>query len=226
MAKFKKITTCLCLLVLLAILTGISSAQLMPPPEGAMEPDLALEPEPSEERMMHGDGMPPMGVPVEMVVGGGGFALQDNETHLLRLSVVRLSPLDPGRIRDLLVSNKSIEEIREAIKAEEGQALYRGSMKLDDIDYPMTNIGVRPLGDNVTIVDSDIAMPGSDPENQTSVVGHLSVTVSTSMGGRIGEGNLDMNSAEHKGSYQVLLDMERHAMGNTFHFKVRQAKQE
>jgi len=200
------------LLVLSAILTGISSAQLLPPPEGAMEPNLALDPGPSEGRMMDGDGMPPMGVPVEMVVGGGGFALQDNETHLLRLSVVRLSPLDPGRIRDLLVSNKSVEEIREAIKAEEGQALYRGSMKLDDVVYPMDNIGVRPSGDNVTTVDANIAMPGSDPENQTSVVGHLSVTVSTSKGGRIGEGKLDMNSAEHKGSYQVLLDMERHAV--------------
>ncbi|HSD58855.1 MAG TPA: hypothetical protein VLB04_11805 [Methanotrichaceae archaeon] len=199
-------------MVLSAVLTGISSAQLMPSPDGAMEPDLAIEPEPSEGRMMHGEEMPPMGVPVEMVVGGGGFAFQDNETHLLRLSVVRLSPLDPGRIRDLLVSNKSIEEIREAVKAEEGQALYRGSMKLDDVVYPMTNIDVRPSGDNATTVDADIAMPGSDPENQTSVVGHLSVTVSASKGGRIGEGKLDMNSAEHEGSYQVLLDMERHAM--------------
>jgi hypothetical protein len=222
MMKFRKITALLCLLVLSAILTGISSAQLMPPLEKAMELDLALEPEPSEGRMMHGEGVPPMGVPVEVVVGGGGFALQNNETHLLRLSVVRLSPLDPGRIRDLLVSNKSVEEIREAIKAEEGQALYRGSMKLDDIVYPMASIGVRPSGDNVTIVDADIAMPGSAPKNQTSIVGHLSVTVSASKGGRIGEGQLDMNSAEHKGSYQVLLDMERHAMGNTFHFKVKQ----
>ncbi|MDM7912146.1 MAG: hypothetical protein QUS09_03530, partial [Methanotrichaceae archaeon] len=138
--------------------------------------------------------------------------LQDNETHLLRLSVVRLSPLDPERIRDLLVSNKSIEDIREAVKAEEGQPLYRGSMKLDDVVYSMTNIDVRPSGNNTTTVDADIAMPGSDPENQTSVVGHLSVTVSTSKGGRIGEGKLDMNSMEHEGSYQVLLDMERHAV--------------
>jgi hypothetical protein len=225
MIRFRKITALLCLLALSSILTGISSAQLMPPPKGAMEPDLALESEPTEGRMMHGEGMSPMGVPVEMVVGGGGFALQDNETHLLRLSVVRLSPLDPGRIRDLLISNKSIEEIREAIKAEEGQVLYRGSMKLDGIVYPMVNIGVHPSGDNVTTVDADIAMPGSDPEGQTNIVGHLSVTVSTSKGGRIGEGQLDMNSTEHNGGYQVLLDMERHAMGNTFHFKVRQAKQ-
>jgi hypothetical protein len=212
MMKFRKITAFLCLLVLSAILTGISSAQLMPLPDGAMEPDLALEPKPSEGRIMHGEGVPPMGVPVEMIVGGGGFALQNNETHLLRLSVVRLSPLDPGRIRDLLISNKSVEEIREAIKAEEGQALYRGSMKLDDIVYPMANIDVRQSGDNITTVYADIAMPGSDPENQTSVVGHLSVTVSASKGGRIGEGQLDMNSTEHKGSYQVLLDMERHAV--------------
>jgi len=211
MAKIEKVIICLGLATLLAVLMGISSAQPTPPPDELAEPDLALDRGCSVVRM-HGDGMPPMGVPVEMIIGGGGFALQDREAHLLRLSVVRLSPLEPGRIRDLLVSNKSVEEIREVIKAEEGQPLYRGSMRLDDISYPLTDIDVRPLKDNATIVDANIASPGSNPANQTSIVGHLNMTVSISKGGRIGEGRLDMNCTEHEGSYQVLLDMARHTM--------------
>ncbi len=211
MAKIEKVITCLGLAALLAVLMGISSAQPTPPDE-PVEPDLALGRVCSAGLIMHEDGMPPMGVPVEMVVGGGGFALQDNEAHLLRLSVVRLSPLEPGRIRDLLVSNKSVEEIREAIKAEEGQPLYQGSMRMDDVSYPLTDIDVRPLKDNATIVDANIASPGSNPANRTSIVGHLNMTVSISKGGRIGEGRLEMNCTEHEGSYQVLLDMARHTM--------------
>lgn len=218
MAKVGKITICLGLVALLVILMGMSSAQLMPQPEEPMKPDLASDPGRHEVWVLHGVGVPFMGVPVEMVVGGGGFALQGNETHLLRLNVERLSPLEPGQIRRLLVSNKSIEEIRDAIKAEEGedgQALYRGSMRLDDIAYPLTNIDIRPLNDTATIVDADIALPGSNPANQTKMVGHLNMTVSVSKGGRIGEGELEMNSTEHKGSYHILLDMANHAM----HFK-------
>jgi len=213
-AKISKIAVFLGLAVLLAILIGISSAQHMPPPEGSVEPELAMDPGWSEGRV-HRVGMPFMGVPVEMIVGGSGFALQGNDTHLLRLNVERLSPLEPGQIRRLLVSNKSIEEIRAAIKAEEGevgQVLYRGSMRLDDLGYSLNNIDVRPLNDTATIVNADVALSGSTPANQTSAVGHLNMTVSISKGGRIGEGQLEMNSTEHKGSYHMLLDMANHAM--------------
>jgi hypothetical protein len=223
MAKVDRITISLGLVALFLILMGTGSGKplLQPePPEGAIDPGLAPGPDyglgPSPEgRMMHREGMPPFGVPVEMIVGAGGFALQDNdnESHLLRLSIVRLSPLEPGRIRDLLVSNKSIEEIRKAIKAEEGEALYRGSMRLDDIVYPLNDIEIQPSGNNVTLIDADVAMPGSDPEKQADAVGHLAitVTVSSSKGGRIGEGQLDMSSKDHIGSYKVLLKAAGHS---------------
>lgn len=211
----ERATICLGLTALLTILMGISSAQLVPPPEEPMEPDLASDHGCFIKVMQHGEGMPPVGVPVEMIVGGGGFALKGNETHLLRLSIVRLSPLEPGRVIDLLVSNKSVEEIREAIKAEEGQSIYKGSMRMDDIDYPLTDIEVRPMDGNATIVNANIAPPGSDSANQTSTVGHLNMTVSVSKGGKIGEGQIEIDCAEHKGRYQVLLDVGGHEM----HFK-------
>lgn len=223
MAKTERATMCLGLTALLMILMGISSAQPVPQPEGPIEHDLVSDRGCSLKLMQHGDGMqygegmPPMGVPVEMIVGGGGFALKGNETHLLRLSIVRLSPLEPGRVIDLLISNKSVEEIRKAIKAEEGQSIYKGSMRMDDIDYMLTDIEVRPLEDNAnaTIVDANIAPHGSDSANQTSTVGHLNMTVSVSKGGRIGEGQIEIDCAEHEGRYQVLLDIGGHEM----HFK-------
>lgn len=194
---------------LLTILTAVSSAQPLSQQDDDIDEELSMGRE-RPDGWMHGAGMPFMGVPVEMIVGGSGFALQGNATHLLRINVERLSALDPGQIRNLLVSNKSIEEIREAIKAEEGQPLYRGSMRLDDTVYPMVNIDVRALNDTATIVDADISMPGWNPENQTDIIGHLIMTVSISKGGRIGVGQLELNSAEHRGGYHMLLDMLDH----------------
>jgi hypothetical protein len=228
MAKVDRITISLGLVALFLVLIGISFGKpLLPPepPEGAIEPELsfasacAYDPDsrlgPSPEgRMMHREGMPPFGVPVEMILGGGGLALRDNdnESHLFRLSIVRLSPLEPGRVRDLLVSNKSIEEIRKAIKAEEGEALYRGSMRLDDIIYPLIDIEIRPSENNVTLVDADVTAPGSDPEKQTDVVGHFAITVSATDGVRIGDGQLDMSSKEDSGSYKILLKVAGNSM--------------
>lgn len=41
----------------------------------------------------------PMGVPVDVVYSGHGFALQGNESHILRLKVEDILPLEPGQIR-------------------------------------------------------------------------------------------------------------------------------
>ena len=63
----------------------------------------------------------PMGVPVDVVYSGHGFALKGNESHILRLKVEDILPLEPGQIRGLLASNKSLEEIRDDIQAKEGE---------------------------------------------------------------------------------------------------------
>ena len=145
----------------------------------------------------------PEGVPVEMVVGARGFALMGNETHPLRLNVVRLIPLGPGRIRDLMASNRSLEEIGETIRAEEGQAVYRGSMKLENVIYSLTNIDVSFVGEDSSTMKADVIDPGS----RTAVVGHMVINVSSSKGGRIGEGQLSISRAEYKGSYQLVLEI-------------------
>jgi hypothetical protein len=209
--RVSKTTTFLGLIALLAILTGISSAQHTPRQEEAIDRELVPDSGWPGERM-HRVEEQLMGVPVEMVVCGDGFALQGNMTHLLRLHIERLSPLEPGQIRGFLVSNKSIEEIREAINSGEGQTLYQGRMRLDDTGYPLINIDLRRVNDTVMIVNANVALARSNPENPTDIIGHLNLTVSISKEGMIGQGQMEMNGTEHKGSYHILLDMaKRHA---------------
>lgn len=203
------------LLILLSILIGTGSSQL-PPPDRAMIPGDAPGPASAEFLEMPRCPVAPMGVPVELILGGRGFALRDNETHLFRLNVERFMPIEPGKIRDLLASNKSVEEIRETIKAWDGAAQYRGIMWLDRVPYYLTNISVSPSGDNATITEANLVIPDYGAENQSSIAssiaGHLAITVYPSVEGGIGEGKLIMNSPEHSGSYRVLLDMAVRAM--------------
>jgi hypothetical protein len=205
MERIEKVVLCVSLLALWANLMIVCSAQPQPPGCGTVHRGM-MGFELDEGLMMQRGAAPPGGIPAEMIVGARGFALMGNESHLLRLNVVRLIPLEPGRIRDIMASNRSLEEIREAIRAEEGQAVYRGSMKLGNIIYPLTNIDVRLTGEDSLTAEADVI----DPKSQTAIVGHMVITVSPSKGGRIGEGQLSISSAEHKGSYQLLLEMNGH----------------
>jgi len=79
-----------------------------------------MNPDQPEGMMFHQMEGLPMGVPIEVLQSGRGFALKDNESHVLRLNVWRLSrPMDPTQIRTLLASNKSLDEIRKEIQARE-----------------------------------------------------------------------------------------------------------
>jgi len=62
-----------------------------------------MNPDQPEGMMFHQMEGLPMGVPIEVLQSGRGFALKDNESHVLRLNVWRLSrPMDPTQIRTLL----------------------------------------------------------------------------------------------------------------------------
>ena len=149
----------------------------------------------------------PMGVPVDVVYSGHGFALRANESHVLRLKVEDILPLEPGQIRGLLASNKSLEEIRDDIQAREGEETYRGSVILDhSICLPMPESTAAP-----DLADLDLLSAG----NGNATLGNISVMVSPSDGGMIGRGELNLDLGPHAGNYSVLLDMgpPRHESG-------------
>jgi hypothetical protein len=203
---------CLCVVAISAITTIFGSSKPLEP-GSSMDSDKPINPTFSDGFIVHRVPSVSMGVPVEPIVGGRGFAFQGNETHQIRISIERLVPLEPRQMRSFLASDKSIEEIKEAIKCEEVRPLHRGIMKLDNLVYPLTNIDIRPAGyDAAVIADADVASPGIVSVNQTMIVGHIIVTASTLKKGSIGKGQLNMKSVEHTGIYDVVLDMDDHAM--------------
>lgn len=156
----------------------------------------------------------PMGVPLEVLYSGHGFALSGNESHILRLKVESIMPLEPDQIRSLLASNKSLEEIRDDILAKEGEKTNRGSVVLDREIYPLVNIAVSSLGNNSTELMADLADSGP-LSNDTAILGSVSLTIAPSDGGMIGNGELRIHQGMPSARYTLLIDMEpsRHGQG-------------
>jgi len=156
----------------------------------------------------------PMGVPLEVLYSGHGFALSGNESHVLRLKVESIMPLELDQIRSLLASNKSLEEIRDDILAKEGEKTNRGSVVLDREIYPLVNIAVSSLGNNSTELMADLADSGP-LSNDTAILGSVSLTIAPSDGGMIGKGELCIHQGMPSASYSLLIDMEpsRHGQG-------------
>ena len=153
-----------------------------------------MNPERGYGMMMNQNAGLPMGVPVDVVYSGHGFALRGNESHILRLKVENILPLEPGQIRGLLASNKSLEEIRNDIQAKEGEETYRGSVILDHSIYPLIEIAITGK-DNTTSMNAYLAdLDLLSAADGTATLGSISVTVSPSDGGMIGRGELYLGS--------------------------------
>jgi hypothetical protein len=157
----------------------------------------------------------PMGVPVDVLFSGHGFALVDNESHILRLKVESILPLEPDQIKELLASNKSLEEIRDDILAKEGEKTNRGSMILDRSIYPLINIIISPFGNNSTTLKADLADSGQLSNVTTAILGSISMTITPSDGGMIGKGELRIEQGLPAARYSLLIDMDpsRHGQG-------------
>jgi hypothetical protein len=152
----------------------------------------------------------PMGVPLEVLYSGHGLAWKGNESHRLRLKVEAIMPMSPGQIRDLLSSNKSLEEIRDDIMSrgkETEKRAFRGSMILDRSIYPLANIAVdsSESGSRITADLVDISRPPSD---NPSALGSISVNINTSEGKTNGEGELNIQEEGRQEIYSLILDMD------------------
>lgn len=208
MITLNKMLLCTGLAVLLLTMAKMASAQPLPA-------DMELgEREPVPFDLAEGAGIEgvrdsprPVAVPVEVLLSARGFATKGNETHILELVVESMRYVDPALVRRLLSSNKSLEEIKDMIRAEPGEVTQRGAIRLDKRLYLLFNIRFLPSGENTTL-DADVATPGCGeaPGNETAVVGHMTVTINLSQGDRIGQGKLIVAGGQQPGSYEVLLE--------------------
>lgn len=150
----------------------------------------------------------PMGLPVDLLFSGHGFAIRGNESHPLRLKVEVLLPMPPEQIRDLVASNKSLEEIRDDIREDVGDKVHRGNLVFDHNHYAAINILVHPGPDNSTRLEADLAdLDTLSAGNDSLILGRINLTVSSSPEGPIGQGELVIRRPPHQGRYSVLLNM-------------------
>ena len=153
----------------------------------------------------------PMGVPLEVLYSGHGQALKGNESHNLRLKIEAIMPMQPRQIRDLLSSNKSLEEIRGDIRSkgeDGGQKAFRGSMILDRSMYPLINIAIISNNGNSTIT-ADLADIAQTPSDEPTALGSISLEVSPSGDKMIGEGELTVQEDGKQEIYSLILNMDK-----------------
>jgi hypothetical protein len=136
---------------------------------------------------------------VWVVHRGYGFALTDDEFHVLRIHIARVRHLQPLDMRELMESGKSIEEIRAELMEREGALFYQGYLRLGEDTYRLVNINVTENGD-VKNFTADIVGPSPA---LSPTIGTISVTLEDKEGFRVGDGELTMNGA----TYRVLLQV-------------------
>ena len=153
----------------------------------------------------------PMGVPIEVLESGHGFALLGNESHIMRLNVEALCPLEPMQVRNLMASNKSLDEIRDDIRTKRCNTTYnttyRGSLMLDRSIYPLVNISISSANNSTTIGADVLASNPELASEEPFSAGRITLVISPSDGGIVGRGQLELNRTERVEKYTVLLDM-------------------
>ena len=152
----------------------------------------------------------PMGVPLEVLFSGHGLAWKGNESYRLRLKVEAILPLPPGQIRDLLSSNKSLEEIRDDLisRGEETEKrAYRGSMILDRSIYPLVNVAID-ASERASRITADLMDISRPPGDNSSALGSISLNIYPSRGKMIGDGELNILEQGRQEIYSLSLDMD------------------
>jgi len=137
-----------------------------------------------------------------------GIALKDDESYTLSVRVQKLIHIDSMCFRRLLMnSNRTLEELREAIKEQNEEIVYSGDLKLDEASFKLLNINVLQLQHNL-ILDADVADPQFIyADNTMSIAGHLSFVVPEDEFAEANTGDLTMKGRGYTGTYQVLLDI-------------------
>lgn len=149
--------------------------------------------------------------PIALVHQGTGFALNrtSGEFHLLRMQIVRVRSVPPAEVRELLESEKTVEEIKAELMAQESEQLYKGHLRIDNHNYRLENISVNgaETDEERTNISAEVMYPTLDPETGETLttVGELFVTTRDYDGGRIGEGTLTMHDDVYDKTYQTLL---------------------
>lgn len=139
-----------------------------------------------------------------------GFALNENDLHILDIGIESIKLMEPVSMMELLATNKTLGEIRDEIRAAEGEVTHRGIMKLGDGFYQLVAINITPASGNNTTLEADVIEPrfGEATDTAPVIAGHLTVEMNETFSAEVSEGNLIITSGKLAGDYRVLLDMQ------------------
>jgi hypothetical protein len=137
---------------------------------------------------------------IEPILIGHGFALHENEYHILDVNAVKMSDVSPGFIRSLFYQKKTPEEIAKAINNAENEMKTKAHLRFAGQAYSLniTHYDNQTLtGDVLTFAPSGIDQTSFIPDK----VGNISLTLKKYEGDVLSTGNLMMNGT----NYNVLL---------------------
>ena len=134
---------------------------------------------------------------IEPILIGHGFAIKDNEYHILDVNAVKMSDVSPGFIRSLFSHKKTPNEIAKEINDVQMATNTRAHLRFAGQAYALniTQYDNQSLtGDILTL-----APRGTD---QTSFiptkVGNISLSISKYEGDVLSTGSLTMNNMDYK----------------------------
>lgn len=134
---------------------------------------------------------------VEPIFMGHGFALVEEEYHILDVTAQKTKDASPGFIRSLLWNKKSDEEIRNEISNEQISTSTRGHLRFAGQNYALniTSYDNESLtGDVLTL-----SPRGADRTSFTpTTVGKISISISRYEGDLLSTGTILINNTEYK----------------------------
>ncbi len=166
-----------------------------------------------------------------------GFATNDQESHVLRMSIESVGVINTTQIRKLLEAHAGVDEIYSQIEKEQSEVTSKGYLRLGKTIteaksnpngtnileftvgkqeiYELVNMKMSPSG-NYTVIDSDVAERGYSEQNSTAkIVGHITVNaadLNPDHYAELSDGQLTMNSGLFPGKYKVLLETQSRGM--------------
>lgn len=146
---------------------------------------------------------------VDLVYMGQGFAIKGNESHALFVSVQKVRDVEPMIIRNLMNTNKSIEELKEAISEQKANVTYAGDIKISEHLYKLENININQSETGICI-DADLIDSPHANENRISIVGCIVLIALYEGISETCKGELTINANGFSGVYKILLSKPEH----------------
>lgn len=144
---------------------------------------------------------------------GSGFATSESQYHVLKMNIMGVVQFDLEKINGLISDNKTLAQIKSDMKTEINSEIdaapYNGSIMLGSDYFLLSNIKSASVSDENTTIDADVAGPitFADMSNASTIVGHISMTVSSHENSIIGNGKLTMNNGTYSDEYDALIKM-------------------